>query len=114
MRHIGNVSTLDFHADKCSGCGRCAEVCPHGVFAIRANRAVVTDRNRCMECGACVKNCRTGAITVEPGVGCASAMITGFFRKTEPTCGPVCEPSKPGEREGPRGRGGPRSGGACC
>lgn len=114
MRYLSNVATLDYTVDKCSGCGRCVEVCPHGVFAMRGARAYITDRDKCMECGACVKNCRTGAIAVEPGVGCASALITGFLRKGEPTCGPSCEPPSSGGKGRQGGTGGTKSGGACC
>ena len=100
MRHLSNVATLDFFADKCSGCGMCAVVCPHGVFVMRDMLAHITDRDKCMECGACVKNCSTGAVSVTPGVGCATALITGFFLKSAPTCGPGAS-------------GGPKNG-ACC
>jgi hypothetical protein len=33
-----------------------------------------------MECGACMLNCVTGAIRVESGVGCASAMIRSALK----------------------------------
>jgi ferredoxin len=33
-----------------------------------------------MECGACQLNCPTAAITVDSGVGCASAMIGAALR----------------------------------
>jgi len=49
-------------------------------------KALVTDSDRCMECGACVINCKPGALSVKQGVGCASAVIWGFFKGTEPTC----------------------------
>jgi ferredoxin len=92
MRYIANVVTLAYDPLKCTGCGRCEEVCPHGVFVMsgpspEGSRARVTDRNLCMECGACEANCRTGAIRVRSGVGCASAIIAGALRGTEPTCG---------------------------
>ena len=77
MRYLANVTTLDYRAEKCAGCGRCVEVCPHGVFAMQEKRAVLTDRDRCMECGACAMNCPTGAITVRAGVGCATGVILG-------------------------------------
>jgi ferredoxin len=34
----------------------------------------------CMECGACQFNCIVGAIHVESGVGCASAMIQAALK----------------------------------
>jgi len=34
-KYLKNVVTLQLSVEKCIGCGRCAEVCPHGVF--RAN-----------------------------------------------------------------------------
>ena len=90
MRYIANVVTLAYTSGKCTGCGRCEEVCPHGVFVMSGpspdGRARLTDRDLCIECGACQANCRTGAIRVKSGVGCASAIITGALRGTEPTC----------------------------
>jgi ferredoxin len=95
MRYLANVVTLRFDAAKCTGCGRCWEVCPHGVFVPEAKRACLADRDRCIECGACQRNCRYGAITVKSGVGCASAVLTGLLRGSDPTCdcgqsGPSC------------------------
>ena len=87
MKYLANVATLNYASEKCAGCGRCVEVCPQGVFMMQDKRAVVTDRDRCMECGACAKNCDFGAIAVNSGVGCASAIITGMLTGSEPTCG---------------------------
>ncbi|MDA8100972.1 MAG: mercury methylation ferredoxin HgcB [Nitrospiraceae bacterium] len=87
MRYLAGVTSLAYDREKCSGCGRCTEVCPHGVFAMREKRAAVVDRDRCMECGACAKNCDFGAITVTAGVGCASAIIRSMIVGGEPTCG---------------------------
>ncbi|MCP4589294.1 MAG: 4Fe-4S dicluster domain-containing protein [bacterium] len=94
LRYLSNVATLALDADHCSGCGICAEVCPHGVLTVSSRKAAIVDRDACMECGACAKNCATGALTVQAGVGCAAAVLTGMLRGTEPTCdcstGPGC------------------------
>jgi NAD-dependent dihydropyrimidine dehydrogenase PreA subunit len=87
MKYLANVTTLQYASDKCAGCGRCVEVCPQGVFVMRDKRAAITDRDLCMECGACARNCDFGALSVNPGVGCAAAIITGMITGTEPTCG---------------------------
>ncbi|TLM99227.1 MAG: 4Fe-4S dicluster domain-containing protein [Actinobacteria bacterium] len=86
LRYIEDVVTLGFDAEKCTGCRQCAMVCPHGVFEMADGRARVVDRGACMECGACLRNCRFGAITLEPGVGCAAAIINGWIHGTEPSC----------------------------
>ena len=86
-RYLANVATLEYSPDKCTGCGRCAEVCPHGVFVMEGRKAVLTDKNLCMECGACRMNCAYDAISVDSGVGCAAGIINGLIRGTEPDCG---------------------------
>ncbi len=87
MKYLANVTTLKYTPEKCAGCGRCVEVCPQGVFIMCDKRAAVTDKNLCMECGACARNCEFGALSVNSGVGCASAIITGLITGNEPTCG---------------------------
>ena len=87
MRYLSEVATLKYLPENCTGCGRCAEVCPHGVFVMDGRKAALTDKDLCMECGACQMNCAYDAISVDSGVGCAAAIINGFIRGTEPNCG---------------------------
>jgi len=87
MRYIEKVVTLELDAEKCNGCTLCTQVCPHGVFAMRDRRAHMVDRGACMECGACARNCAQGAVSLEPGVGCAAAIIHGWLTGSEPSCG---------------------------
>jgi NAD-dependent dihydropyrimidine dehydrogenase PreA subunit len=86
LRYLPDVVTLALDDGKCNGCRNCVEVCPHAVFAIHQKRARIIDRDACMECGACALNCPEGAITVNAGVGCAAAVISGTVRGTEPCC----------------------------
>jgi NAD-dependent dihydropyrimidine dehydrogenase PreA subunit len=82
------VNTLVYHPDSCNGCAMCVAVCPHAVFEMREKRAVLNRPQTCMECGACRLNCPTGAIAVESGVGCASAMIQAALTGSkEVSCG---------------------------
>jgi len=86
LLYLQNIVTLKLDADKCIGCRRCTEVCPHGVFAATDGKASIIERNWCMECGACQNNCPANAISVGKGVGCAQAVINGVIRGTEPNC----------------------------
>jgi len=86
-RYLQNVTTLEYNEDKCIGCGMCNDVCPHGVFYVSDNKALITDKDSCMECGACAMNCPTEAITVNAGTGCATAIIISWFTGGEPMCG---------------------------
>ena len=107
LRYLEEAVTLSLDAEKCTGCRVCTMVCPHGVFAMDANkRAVIADRGACMECGACALNCAWGAISVKPGVGCAEAIIHSWIYGGEPTCG--C--SAPGAAV----TAGSAGGSACC
>jgi len=86
LRYLSNVVTLQLDESKCDGCYRCLEVCPHAVFAYINKRARIADRDACMECGACAINCPEDAISVDSGVGCATGIIMGALRGSEPTC----------------------------
>ena len=87
MKYLSGVTTLRYNPERCRGCERCVEVCPHGVFEMDGSRARVTDRDLCMECGACALNCEFGAITVRAGVGCAAGLINGMVSGGSACCG---------------------------
>lgn len=87
MKYLQNVASLEYFPEKCAGCGMCIEVCPHEVFTLKDKKAVIIDRDRCMECGACANNCAFGALTVDKGVGCATAIINSMITGGEPSCG---------------------------
>jgi NAD-dependent dihydropyrimidine dehydrogenase PreA subunit len=107
LRYLDDVVTLEFDAARCTGCQQCTLVCPHAVFAMDGNRAVLADRDACIECGACARNCDFGAIEVRAGVGCAAGIIASWFAgKSEVDCGPG--PAKDGDGAGCGG------GGGCC
>lgn len=80
-------STLTYDSSLCVGCKLCSVVCPHSVFEMGPHRAELVRPEACMECGACQCNCPTGAIQVDGGVGCATAMIAAALTGREPTCG---------------------------
>lgn len=86
LRYIDGVVTLELDAEACTGCRMCAMVCPHAVFEMADKRARIADRDACIECGACARNCPAGALSVDPGVGCAAAVIQGWLTGSEPTC----------------------------
>ncbi len=92
MLYLKEAAKLALDADRCTGCGMCTEVCPHGAFVVEDAKARIVDRDLCMECGACALNCPAGALTVESGVGCACAVIKEMFRGAGPDC---CSGDKP-------------------
>lgn len=92
FRYLPGVATLKLDQETCVGCGMCEIVCPHGVFTVpNKTKATIVDLDGCMECGACAKNCPTNAISVSPGVGCASYIIQVWLKGKEAAdCGPDC------------------------
>ena len=90
MNYLKTVVTLKYDPEKCTGCRRCIEVCPRAVFEMQDKKALITDKDRCIECGACANNCQYEAISVDAGVGCATAIIYGMLQGTEPDCS-CCE-----------------------
>ena len=80
FRYLENVTTLKLDQEKCIGCGVCEIVCPHTVFKVEKLKASIVDLDGCMECGACASNCPVEAISVDPGVGCASYIIQRWIK----------------------------------
>jgi ferredoxin len=88
FRYLPGVSTLSLDTAVCVGCGMCELVCPHGVLKMDGKKAAVIDVDGCMECGACATNCPVVAISVTPGVGCATYIIQTWIRgKGAASCG---------------------------
>ncbi len=86
MKYLVNISSLKFYPEKCLNCLVCIDVCPHGVFLVKNKKVGLKDRDLCMECGACALNCKYGAIAVNSGVGCASAIINAIKTGGAPSC----------------------------
>lgn len=86
FRYLEQVVTLELDREKCNGCGLCPTVCPHGVLELRDGKADIVDRDACIECGACAANCPAEALSVQAGVGCASAIIHSWLTGQEPNC----------------------------
>ncbi|MEI6971486.1 MAG: mercury methylation ferredoxin HgcB [bacterium] len=103
MAYLKDVVTLRLDRDACIGCGRCLDVCPHGVFAMADGKSVILDRDACMECGACARNCPAEALRVKNGVGCAVGILNAAFGRKSACCGEdqacCCSESEPGSGE---------------
>jgi len=84
--YLPDVVTLQLDTSLCNGCGMCINVCPHNVFELSGKKAHIMRKDYCMECGACSLNCAVNAISVNSGVGCATAVISGILNNTEPSC----------------------------
>jgi pyruvate formate lyase activating enzyme len=56
-----NQPEVLFFAEKCSGCGRCAQVCNSGAATMSAGNKSEFDRVKCNACFQCCTVCPTGA-----------------------------------------------------
>jgi ferredoxin len=52
---------VELDAERCIVCGRCAQVCPRGVFVV-ADSASMPRAERCERCGACIVQCPADAL----------------------------------------------------
>lgn len=86
FKYLNNEVTLKLNVNKCIGCGLCKIVCPHRVFNIIDEKAIIAYRNRCIECGACASNCPVKAINVNAGVGCAAAILNDMIGSKKNCC----------------------------
>jgi len=84
--YLKNVATLKLDGEKCIGCGMCLLVCPQAVLSQTNGKVEIRDRDACMECGACAQNCPVKAVTVQSGVGCATAVINSALGRKSASC----------------------------
>lgn len=90
--------------DRCTGCGKCAQVCPRSVIqlsdpdlSVRVNcnsrdKGQVSRQNcsvSCIACGLCVKNCPHGGVKVENFLAVVDPSVCRE-RCNEPTCLTKC------------------------
>lgn len=47
--------------ERCTGCGKCVEVCPRGAIQVRDGTAIV-DKKKCIRCYCCDELCEFGAV----------------------------------------------------
>jgi len=50
--------------EKCTGCGRCVEVCPVEAIKVENEKATV-DNEECVDCGTCVDECPEDSLSLE-------------------------------------------------
>jgi NAD-dependent dihydropyrimidine dehydrogenase PreA subunit len=115
--YLKDVVTLGIDPEKCSGCGMCRIVCPHGIFEISGRKASIVDRDSCMECGACARNCPEKALYVRTGVGCAVAVINSMLGIKTSGCDCTIDQYETGACSSPAASedaGPPGAGTRCC
>jgi nitroreductase/NAD-dependent dihydropyrimidine dehydrogenase PreA subunit len=60
----GNELMITINSIKCTGCKRCARVCPHKVIEINdINKAEAVRQNFCIHCAHCISVCPANAIS---------------------------------------------------
>ncbi len=57
--------SVTVEADKCIGCGECADVCPVEVYELQDGKSVPVNQSECIGCESCVEVCPSNCITIE-------------------------------------------------
>lgn len=60
------MAVVRLDLDKCTGCGRCFDICPMDVFRMDyvRGKSIIAYPEECQICGQCVINCRTQSIAL--------------------------------------------------
>ena len=74
---------LRYFKEKCTGCGRCAAVCPSGAHFLDGNGTHRVDFAACAVCGRCVGACLTGALVLA-GTRMTAEEVIGQVKKDLP------------------------------
>jgi pyruvate formate lyase activating enzyme len=82
----GRERELIIVRDRCTLCGTCVQVCPHGVHALvrasgEAQPRHTLDRARCQLCGRCVEHCPSGALSIKGYTVSAETVIAKAVRE---------------------------------
>lgn len=65
-REMATVRTIvSIDAEKCDGCGLCAEACAEGAIQMIDGKARLVNESHCDGLGACIGECPQGAVTLE-------------------------------------------------
>lgn len=55
--------SIRIRKEACTGCGRCAEICPGNLIWLSGERKAYIKRpEECWGCTSCLKECRAGAV----------------------------------------------------
>ncbi len=57
--------TYTIDAEKCTGCRRCAKVCPQEAITGKKKEVHVIDQEKCIQCGSCFNACKFEAVLKE-------------------------------------------------
>jgi nitroreductase/NAD-dependent dihydropyrimidine dehydrogenase PreA subunit len=60
---MARTVTTRIDGERCTGCGRCVEVCPSGTLSMEGGKAVVSG-DRSLNCGHCMAVCPVDAVRV--------------------------------------------------
>ena len=59
------IPTPKVDKEKCTGCKKCIDICPMGVFEMVKEKSVPKKPEDCVGCRACETSCPSEAITIK-------------------------------------------------